>query len=91
MHWQTLSWPFRPTPLFAVAAFVLVSVAFTAWPSMARSEVFLRYRERLKPASDWPAIGQRLRAPSPSLCTPMVFSRALTFLMQPNERSTFLV
>ena len=34
MHWQTLSWPFRPTPLFAVAAFLLVSVVFTAWASM---------------------------------------------------------
>ncbi len=34
MHWQTLSWPLRPTPLFAVAAFLLVSVAFTAWASL---------------------------------------------------------
>jgi len=34
MHWQTLSWPFRPTPLFAVVAFLLVAVAFTAWASM---------------------------------------------------------
>ena len=34
MHWQALSWPLRPTPLFAVAAFLLVAVAFTAWASM---------------------------------------------------------
>lgn len=34
MHWQTLSWPLRPTPLFAVAAFLLVAVAFTAWAGM---------------------------------------------------------
>ena len=34
MHWQTLAWPFRPTPLFAVAAFLLVGVAFTAFAGM---------------------------------------------------------
>lgn len=34
MRWQTLSWPLRPTPLFAVAAFVLVAMAFTAWAGM---------------------------------------------------------
>ncbi len=34
IHWQTLSWPLRPTPLFTVAAFLLVAVAFTAWASM---------------------------------------------------------
>jgi len=34
MHWQTLSWPFRPTPLFAIGAFLLVAIAFTAFASM---------------------------------------------------------
>ncbi len=34
MHWQTLSWPLRPTPLFAVAAFLLIAAALTAWASM---------------------------------------------------------
>lgn len=34
MHWQTLAWPFRPTPLFAALAYVLVAFAFTAWASM---------------------------------------------------------
>jgi len=34
MHWQTLSWPLRLTPLLGVAAFLLVAVAFTAWASM---------------------------------------------------------
>jgi hypothetical protein len=34
MHWQTLSWPLRPTPQFCVAAFLLVAVAFTAWASL---------------------------------------------------------
>ena len=34
MHWQTLSWPLRTTPLFAVAAYLLVSGVFTFWASM---------------------------------------------------------
>lgn len=34
MHWQTLSWPLRPTPLFAVAAFLLVAAAFTAFADL---------------------------------------------------------
>ena len=34
MHWQTLSWPLRTTPLFAVAAYLLVSGVFTVWASM---------------------------------------------------------
>jgi hypothetical protein len=34
MYWQTLSWPFRPTPLIAVTAFLLVAVAFTAFASL---------------------------------------------------------
>ena len=34
MHWQTLSWPLRITPLFAVAAFLLVASAFTFWAEM---------------------------------------------------------
>lgn len=34
MYRQTLTWPFRPTPLFAVAAFVLVAFAFTAFASL---------------------------------------------------------
>lgn len=34
MYWQTLAWPFRPTPLFAAFAYVLVAFAFTAWASM---------------------------------------------------------
>ncbi len=34
MYRQTLTWPFRPTPLIAVTAFVLVAFAFTAFASL---------------------------------------------------------